>query len=95
MIMRLCLISSLSSNSLTKIGVNAFLGMPNLVSLDLSGNSISEIEATAFSMLGELQIIELNNNDLSILPQSVFPSVVSLFVEPPIIPFRHCLNNLQ
>ncbi|KAG7516246.1 leucine-rich repeat-containing protein 32-like isoform X2 [Solea senegalensis] len=56
---------SLSSNSITKIAQNAFIGSPSLVKISLHNNVILEIENGAFDSLHHLTELDLSKNSIT------------------------------
>lgn len=53
---------SLANNNITRISVNTFTGLNELVMLDLDENPIQIIEANSFDNLKQLKSLSINNN---------------------------------
>lgn len=62
----------LSSNSLTTLPENVFVGLDNLQELDLMCNDISTLPENVFLTLYNLQILWLTVNKIRSLPENVF-----------------------
>lgn len=54
----------LNRNPLQKIEANAFVMVPDLVSLDLSHSNIKRVAAKAFSQLDSLEKLYINHNEI-------------------------------
>ncbi|EDV97732.1 GH14531 [Drosophila grimshawi] len=74
------LVLDLASNELNSQWINAatFVGLKQLMMLDLSANKISRLEAHIFRPLASLQILKLEENYIDQLPAGIFADLGEL-----------------
>ncbi|XP_072181903.1 uncharacterized protein [Diadema setosum] len=68
----------ITSSALMNLPADSFLGLSNLVSINLTSCQISEISPGAFSGLRNMTILTLEGNNLSSLSPDMFTGLVSL-----------------
>jgi hypothetical protein len=66
------------NENLRVIEPEAFVGLSQLLRLDLSSNSIESLDETSFSGLNEIQVIDAEKNQISELPANIFASLKTL-----------------
>lgn len=74
------LVLDLANNELNSQWINAatFVGLKQLVMLDLSANKISRLEAHIFRPLSSLQVLKLEENYIDQLPAGIFADLSNL-----------------
>lgn len=68
----------LSKNQISKVAVDAFLGLKSLTSLVLYGNKIKDLPGGVFHGLSSLQLLLLNANEISCIRKDTFKDLLSL-----------------
>ncbi|XP_046659132.1 protein slit isoform X2 [Homalodisca vitripennis] len=68
----------LSKNQISKVAVDAFLGLKSLTSLVLYGNKIKDLPGGVFHGLSSLQLLLLNANEISCIRKDTFKDLHGL-----------------
>ncbi|XP_073667475.1 toll-like receptor 5 [Paramisgurnus dabryanus] len=69
---------TLAQNEINKIENDAFLGMTNLLKLNLSSNLLSAIDSKTFMNLHKLQVLDLSYNNIRVLGHQSFQGLANL-----------------
>ena len=68
-------------NAIPKLFSNSFIGLDDLLHLDISSCQITETETNAFAGLDKLQILNLQKNKLMSVPENLPRALMSLFLD--------------